>query len=406
MSDMNAFTAETAQQHQAELNDYLQSKNINQLFIQIVEALLIEKPDNPIAFTVQYLQKKFPDQAVLNSAPGDPSIIEAADRGAAEANMAAEEDEKDEDSDDEDESDYVDDMTFTAKFANKGNRGKRGIVFGESANQYDSSDVKVIEKEPEIKQRILQSLAEQVLFKHLEPQQCDAIADAMEEKTFEAGDVIIQEGDDGDFFYVVTSGTVDCFKGAKKVFEYKDAGCFGELAIMYNAPRAATCKATSAVITWALERKAFKALILSTTLAKRTKYKEFLNQVDLLSEMNDLEKMTMADALVEEVFEDGAVVCRQGDKGDKFFIVKEGTALCTQTDARGAQAEVARLKTGTYFGEIALLTSKPRQATVTADGTLVALTLDRKTFTRVMGPLDSILQRNMAHYQRFKLGQI
>merc|ERR1711988_251726 len=122
--------------------------------------------------------------------------------------------------------------------------------------------------------------------------------------------------------------------------------------------------------------------------------------------MGDLEKMTMADALVEEIFEDGAVVCRQGDKGDKFFIVKEGTAVCTQTDARGAQAEVARLKTGTYFGEIALLTAKPRQATVTADGTLVTLSLDRKTFTRVMGPLDSILQRNMAHYQRFKLGQI
>ena len=42
------FTAESAAQHQAELNDYLQSKNINQLFIQIVESLLIEKPDNPI----------------------------------------------------------------------------------------------------------------------------------------------------------------------------------------------------------------------------------------------------------------------------------------------------------------------------------------------------------------------
>ena len=53
-------------QHQAELNDYLQSKNINQLFIQIVESLLIEKPDNPIGFIVQFLQKKYPDQAMID----------------------------------------------------------------------------------------------------------------------------------------------------------------------------------------------------------------------------------------------------------------------------------------------------------------------------------------------------
>jgi len=48
---------------QAELQDYLNSKNINTLFIQIVESLLIEKPDNPIGFIVEYLKKKYPDQA-------------------------------------------------------------------------------------------------------------------------------------------------------------------------------------------------------------------------------------------------------------------------------------------------------------------------------------------------------
>ena len=58
MADATSFTAETAAQHQQELNDYLQSKNLNQLFIQIVESLLIEKPDNPIGFIVEYLQKK------------------------------------------------------------------------------------------------------------------------------------------------------------------------------------------------------------------------------------------------------------------------------------------------------------------------------------------------------------
>jgi len=48
---------------QAELQQYLNSKNINSLFIQIVESLLIEKPANPIAFVIEYLHKQYPDQA-------------------------------------------------------------------------------------------------------------------------------------------------------------------------------------------------------------------------------------------------------------------------------------------------------------------------------------------------------
>jgi len=91
----------------------------------------------------------------------------------------------------------------------------------------------------------------------------------------------------------------------------------------------------------------------------------------------------------------------QGEPGNKFYIVKEGVASCTQQDADGKVQEVARLEQGAYFGEIALLTSKPRQATVTAGGNLTVLTMDRKTFKRVMGPLVDILNRNIGGYNKF-----
>jgi cAMP-dependent protein kinase regulator len=48
---------------QAELQTYLNSKNINSLFISIVESLLIEKPANPIAFIIEYLHKQYPEEA-------------------------------------------------------------------------------------------------------------------------------------------------------------------------------------------------------------------------------------------------------------------------------------------------------------------------------------------------------
>ena len=52
-----------ASEVQAELQEYLNSKNINNLFLLLVEALLTEKPDNPISFVIEYLQKKYPDLA-------------------------------------------------------------------------------------------------------------------------------------------------------------------------------------------------------------------------------------------------------------------------------------------------------------------------------------------------------
>ena len=94
-------------------------------------------------------------------------------------------------------------------------------------------------------------------------------------------------------------------------------------------------------------------------------------------------------------------MCTQGETGDKFYIIRKGVAVCTQQGADGKVAEVARLQEGHYFGEISLLTSKARQATVTASGPLDVLSMDRKTFKRVMGPLVDILNRNIGGYNQF-----
>ena len=48
---------------QEELQSYLTSKRINHLFIKIVENLLVDKPDNPIHFIIEYLKREYPDQA-------------------------------------------------------------------------------------------------------------------------------------------------------------------------------------------------------------------------------------------------------------------------------------------------------------------------------------------------------
>jgi cAMP-dependent protein kinase regulator len=119
------------------------------------------------------------------------------------------------------------------------------------------------------------------------------------------------------------------------------------------------------------------------------------------------EILTIADALVEECFEDNVIICNQDEIGDKFYLIKDGTAVCMQTTA-GVSRKILELSSGSYFGEIALLTTKRRQATVISQGKLKCLSMDRKTFNRVIGslPTANILIRNMEAYTKFQASNI
>merc|ERR1719456_889415 len=109
--------------------------------------------------------------------------------------------------------------------------------------------------------------------------------------------------------------------------------------------------------------------------------------------------MTVADALKSEEFEDGAKIIIQGDPGDKFFIVEDGAAVATKAFVPGQDpTEVKKYASGDYFGELALLKNEPRAANVIAVGKCKVLVLDRRTFKRLLGPLEDILRREASKY--------
>jgi hypothetical protein len=83
----------------------------------------------------------------------------------------------------------------------------------------------------------------------------------------------------------------------------------------------------------------------------------------------------VASDLTAVQFGAGAEVIRQGEVGDRFYIVAEGTADVS-VDGR----LVRRLQAGESYGEIALLRDVPRTASVTASGDLVTFTLERDAF--------------------------
>ena len=139
---------------------------------------------------------------------------------------------------------------------------------------------------------------------------------------------------------------------AAKVTDYGPNGSFGELALMYNAPRAATVVATKDCVLWALDRVTFRRILMENTSRKRRMYESFLEEVPLLMSLEPYERHKIADALESVTHNDGDVVIRQGDSGDNFYIVESGEASVSQTDENGVNHVMHQYKKGDYFGGI------------------------------------------------------
>jgi len=285
------------------------------------------------------------------------------------------------------------------------NRGRRTSVSAESmAPTTDKNYVKVIiPKTQEQRKRIQVSISNNFLFKNLDEEQYTDVVNAMSEKRAVNGDIVIKQGGVGDFFYVVETGTLDIYISKNgnppiKVGDYGPGASFGELALMYNAPRAATITATSDCILWALDRITFRKILMENTSRKRKMYEIFLEEVPLLQSLEPYERHKIADALESVTYNDGEIVIKQGDVGENFYLIESGEAAVLQEDDEGIVREISTLHKGEYFGELALLTDKPRAATIKAKGKIKCATLGKKAFTRLLGPVVDIIKRNTANY--------
>jgi len=237
------------------------------------------------------------------------------------------------------------------------------------------------------------------MFNSLEEKDLSVIIDAMGEVIVKTEEKIIEQGDDGDFLFIVETGTLDCFKKIgddepKKVKTCEAGDCFGELALLYNCPRAASVVAAEDAVLWKLDRETFNHIVKDSAAKKRDLYQEFLKKTALIkNDVDDYQISQIADALIPMQFEEGEVFTKEQENGDRFFLIEEGTAKVTK---EGNQ--VMEYAAGDYFGELALMRNQPRIATVTATSAGRCLILDRSAFKRLLGPLEKIMMDNFGRY--------
>ncbi|KAK0735671.1 cyclic nucleotide-binding-like protein [Apiosordaria backusii] len=289
------------------------------------------------------------------------------------------------------------------------NFGRRTSVSAESlkpptGETYDNWTPPVHPKTAEQLQRLKEAMSGNFLFSHLDDEQTAQVLGALVEKPIPSKDIkVITQGDTGDFFYVVEKGSFDIYvsptgkvepglDGAgRKVSTIGAGGSFGELALMYNAPRAATVISAEPNCTlWALDRMTFRRILMESTFARRRMYEGFLEEVPLLSSLTPYERSKIADALKSEKFPTGHTIIREGDPGDSFYLLVDGEAVALRN---GDETPVKHYKKGDFFGELALLNDAPRAASVVSTTEVKVVSLGKSAFQRLLGPVESIMRR-------------
>ncbi|KAL0487435.1 cAMP-dependent protein kinase type I regulatory subunit [Acrasis kona] len=437
------------------IKEYLQEKHVSSLFVALLEGICIETPDDVPSFMVNLLEKNFqinrsgqqakskpkptpiktpaPKKAQAavpkkeDSGPFIPTFTFGSRRDEDEDTPQVEEpeiystneDNQDNQDEDEDESptklggsgfgqdDKANDQLLSDTAVDLIRRRysvsvpRRIGISNESLKVDEHVKFPVIPKTESERVQLTAAIDKCSVFKHLENEDKKVVFDAMAEKNVEKGDVIIQQGDEGDLFYVVDSGDCDIIINDKKVGVYHDGDSFGELALIYGTPRAATIKATTDVKLWHIDRTTFRTILMGQTMNRRKLYEDFLRNVEILKTIDDYERLTIADALQAENWTDGSAIVTQGDAGHSFYIIVEGEVFVKKDGV-----EVAVLKSGDYFGEMALMFNQPRAATVVADGPVKTVRLDRRSFKLLLGPCEDVLKRNTSVYNQFMSKQI
>ncbi|KAJ1129431.1 hypothetical protein NDU88_007801 [Pleurodeles waltl] len=362
-----------------ECENYVQKHNIQQVLKDCIVHLCTSKPDKPLAFLKEHFERLEKEEAAKQSLNQQKSGSRSDSR--------------------EDEISPPPPMNPVVK-----GRRRRGAISAEVYTEEDAASYvrKVIPKDYKTMAALAKAIEKNVLFVHLDDNERSDIFDAMFSVIYIAGETVILQGDEGDNFYVIDQGEMDVYVNNEWVTSIGEGGSFGELALIYGTPRAATVRAKTNVKLWGIDRDSYRRILMGSTLRKRKMYEEFLSKVSILESLDKWERLTVADALEPVQFEDGQKIVVQGEPGDEFFIILEGTAAVLQRRSENEEfVEVGRLGPSDYFGEIALLMNRPRAATVVARGPLKCVKLDRPRFERVLGPCSDILKRNIQQYNSF-----
>ncbi len=207
-------------------------------------------------------------------------------------------------------------------------------------------------------------------------------------------------------FFIVDRGAPDIYIGGLKKKSLGRGDGFGELALLYNAPRSASVKCEQDCHFWAIDRKTFKnvgrahQIVKSVSKKQFKEHRSFLNEIRFFESMTDSQKDSIASSLILQNFKQGDLIISEGDLAASYYIIKnvvahhQGSAECVKDGA-----VIRKLQAGDSFGEQALYESGVRSLSVRAGQDCVCLGLSRDSLQEILGAqIQEVIEGNWSRW--------
>lgn len=236
-------------------------------------------------------------------------------------------------------------------------------------------------------------------FAHLSEEALVNTAQCMEELFFTKGNIVIEQDDVGDAFYILETGRLvvtrkqnsrDLNEQAKELSVLCPNAYFGEISLLTEEPRSATVTVTSDNCKCVrLKKQRFDELMLKTNkiLAQSRTIigQNVLDTVQVFKHLSQAHKTKLLDAMTTVSFPTNIYICRQGTPGNAFYIITEGSCRVTMNKDGKRDVELAKIEVGDFFGEVALIEkSNKRIANVISTSAVCCLVMNRADFNRLL----------------------
>ncbi|OMJ92780.1 hypothetical protein SteCoe_4414 [Stentor coeruleus] len=234
------------------------------------------------------------------------------------------------------------------------------------------------------------ALNKHFIFTSLPEENRAMIIDRMRHYALNPKEIVFEQEQTGNTFFIVITGKLEIIVNGKKVNTLSERDSFGELALLHNTPRSATVLTLEKTTLWGLDRKSFRTAVETVNAQNYTENRQFIESVPLFQILTNSQKDALVGSLSTLKFRANEKVVCEGDPGDLFYLIKDGTVSCTQ---RGK--ELRQMFKGDFFGEQALLYNSVRTATITALTDLKCVAIGRERLTKVLGSqLQHIIYQN------------
>ncbi|CAL5360529.1 unnamed protein product [Camellia sinensis] len=284
--------------------------------------------------------------------------------------------------------------------------------------------------------QIERALHDHFLFRKLTDSQRHVLLDCMQRVEVQPGEIVVQQGGEGDCFYVVGSGEFEVLATQEEkdgevprvlhLYTAERLSSFGELALIFiltvcgflryislrnNKPLQASVRAVTSGTLWALKREDFRGILMSEF--SNLSSLKLLRSVDLLSRLTILQLSHIAESLSEVSFSDGQIIADRDEAFLGLYIIEKGQVRITvdsevinkpntgslvadsskqDNDTQNNKELLVQKDEGSYFGEWTLISEHIGLVSAVAVGDVVCSVLTKEKFDSVVGPLAKLSQ--------------